>query len=162
MDMVVGALKGDWKGSKKLIDSLKEEERNRLLTSIISVRSRTALHVAACAGKWEFVEKLAGRMPKEALGLKDELGWTALHYAALGGDIKACKALVRADPQLTQITSNDDWTPLLAAARCALKVKEVVWFLVRNTTDEPPGHPFTGHLAGKLSYTLAAAGFHGT
>lgn len=148
--------KGDWKSAKRFI------ERDRsVLTKPISVLNRTALLVVACEGNWEFMEELVDAMNANDLGMVDELGCTALHYAAVGGSIKACKALVKKKPALTQTVSNRGWTPLLSAVHCAPKDKDVVYYLSSKTTNEPPGRPFTGPLAGMLAYALAAGGFHG-
>ncbi|XP_024044777.1 uncharacterized protein LOC18046337 [Citrus clementina] len=86
--------------------------------------------------------------------MTDDLGYTALHYAAVGGGLKACRALVRKNPDLTQTTSNDGWTPLLAAACCTPKDEETVWYLALHTTDAPRGCPFTGPLADILLYLI--------
>ncbi|KAL9451718.1 hypothetical protein AB3S75_013314 [Citrus x aurantiifolia] len=125
-----------------------------------AVLDRTALLVVACEGNWEFMEELVNVMDANDLGMVDELGCTALHYAAVGGSIKACKALVRKKRALTQTLSNRGWTPLLSAAHCAPNDKDIVYYLSSVTTNEPPGRPFTGALAGMLAYALAAGGFH--
>lgn len=74
-------------------------------------------------------------MDANDLGMVDELGCTALHYAAVGGRIKACRALVRKKRALTQTVSNRRWTPLLSAAHCAHKDKDIVHYLSSLTTD---------------------------
>ena len=71
------------------------------------------------------------------------------------------QALVRKKRALTQTVSNRGWTPLLSAAHCAPKDKDIVYYLSSVTTNEPPGSPFTGPLAGMLACALAAGGFHG-
>ncbi|KAJ0052583.1 hypothetical protein Pint_01669 [Pistacia integerrima] len=147
--------KGDWKNARNFIPS-----DGDLLTTPISVHSRIALHVAACEGYWEFLEELVKIMSEKDLEMSDALGCTALHYAAVGGSIRACKALVRRNRNLTQLTSNYGWTPVLSAAQCAPKDKDVVCYLSSVTTDDSPGHPFSGNLAGILAYSLAAGGFH--
>lgn len=100
------------------------------------------------------VDNLAECLRKDDLGMTDDLGYTALHYAAVGGGLKACRALVRKNPDLTQTTSNDGWTPLLAAACCTPKDEETVWYLALHTTDAPRGCPFTGPLADILLYLI--------
>lgn len=94
---------------------------------------------------------LVANLAEDDLGLTDDLGYTALQYAAVGGGLKACWALVRKNPDLTQTTSNDGWTPLLATACWTPKDEETVWYLALHTTDAPRGRPFTGPLAGKLA-----------
>lgn len=153
---IAAVFRGDWKSAKRFI----EQDRSVLIKPI-SVLNRTALLVVACEGNWEFMEELVNVMAANNLGMVDELGCTALHYAAVGGSIKACKALVRKKRALTQTVSNRGWTPLLSAAHCAPKDKDVVYYLSTVTTNEPPGCPFAGPLAGMLAYALAAGGFHG-
>lgn len=94
---------------------------------------------------------LVANLAEDDLGLTDDLGYTALQYAAVGGGLKASRALVRKNPDLTQTTSNDGWTPLLATACWTPKDEETVWYLALHTTDAPRGRPFTGPLAGKLA-----------
>ncbi|KAH9684936.1 hypothetical protein KPL70_013738 [Citrus sinensis] len=106
------------------------------------------------------MEELVNAMDANDLGMVDELGCTALHYAAVGGSIEACKALVRKKRALTQTVSNRGWTPPLSAAHCAPNDKDIVYYLSSVTTNEPPDRPFTGALAGMLAYALAAGGFH--
>ncbi|KAL9451707.1 hypothetical protein AB3S75_013308 [Citrus x aurantiifolia] len=138
----LSVFRGDWKSAKRFI----EKDRSVLIKPI-SVLNRTALLVVACEGNWEFMEELVNVMGANNLGMVDELGCTALHYAAVGGSIKACKALVRKKRALTQTVSNRGWTPLLSAAHCAPKDKDVVYYLSTVTTNEPPGCPFAGPLA---------------
>lgn len=66
-----------------------------MLKTPISIHSRLALHVVACEGHWDFMEDLVKLMPAEDLALPDALGCMGLHYAAVAGSVKACKALVR-------------------------------------------------------------------
>lgn len=121
---------------------------------------RTALHVAALGGQWRLVEKLVQHVPAHLLGELDLMGCTCLHYVAMGESIMAAKALVAKNPSLTQIIDFRGSTPLIysiTSTRC----KEMVWYLVLNTTDERPGCPFSGPSAGLLVALLTAAGLHG-
>ncbi|XP_048443421.1 uncharacterized protein LOC103950300 isoform X2 [Pyrus x bretschneideri] len=120
----------------------------------------TALHVAASEGHSEFVEKLVKRVPRDVLEMQDEMGFTPLHYAAIGGSLRSAKALLMENLKLAQCVDADGRTPLLLAATFASENKELVWYFLLVTTNEEPGHPFTGHCAANLVNMLIASGFH--
>ncbi|XP_027191427.1 uncharacterized protein [Cicer arietinum] len=147
-------LKGDWESTKAFIDN-----DPTALTTKISILGRTALHVAAVSAQWHLIEKLLQHMPANVLEELDFVGWTCLHYVAMGESINAAKALIAKNPSLTQIADSKGFTPLLHSVtynRC----KEMVWYLVLNTTDDRPGCPFSGPSASQLVTLLTAAGFH--
>lgn len=121
----------------------------------------TALHVAASEGHSEFVEKLVKRVPRDVLEMQDEMGFTPLHYAAIGGSLRSAKALLMENLKLAQCVDAEGRTPLLLAATFASENKELVWYFLLVTTNEEPGHPFTGHCAANLVNMLIASGFHG-
>lgn len=83
---IAAVFKGDWKSAERFI-----EKDPSVLTKPKSVLNRTALLAVACEGNWEFMEELVNVMDANDLGMVDELGCTALHYAAVGGSIKACR-----------------------------------------------------------------------
>ncbi|XP_061367597.1 uncharacterized protein LOC133310655, partial [Gastrolobium bilobum] len=148
----VAILKGDWESTKAFIDN-----DPSALTAKITIFSDTALHVAALGGQWQLVEKLVQLTPAHVLGELDLRGRTCLHYVAFGESTKTAKALVARNPSLTQLTDFEGFTPLFySSTRC----KEMVWYLVLNTTDETPGCPFSGPSAGDLVGRLTASGFH--
>ncbi|XP_024017265.1 ankyrin repeat-containing protein NPR4 [Morus notabilis] len=119
----------------------------------------TALHVAACEGHSDFVEKLAQLMPVEALEMVDEFGRTALHYAAFSGILKAAIAQVKKNPNLTSILDSQGWTPLLRACVFGFAInKDLIWYLFLVTKDDGPGRPFTGPCSPYLVETLAGSG----
>lgn len=89
------------------------------------------------------------------------MGFTALHYAAIGASLRSAKALLQENPKLAQSVDIKGRTPLLLAASFAAENKELVWYLLLVTTDEEPGHPFTGSWAANLMNVLIATGFHG-
>ncbi|XP_027341138.1 uncharacterized protein LOC113854380 [Abrus precatorius] len=150
----IAILKGDWKSTKAFLDN-----DPSALTAKVTTLGRTALHVAAVGAQWQLVEKLVQHMPLQVLSELDLMGCTCLHYVAMGESINAAKALVAKNPSLTQLTDLKGFTPLvysITSARC----KEMVWYLVSNTTDERPGCPFSGPSATQLVALLTAAGFH--
>ncbi|RWR75694.1 ankyrin repeat-containing protein [Cinnamomum micranthum f. kanehirae] len=154
--LYLAALSGNWESARKFF----ERDQNAM-TAKISISSMTALHVAVSNGQAEFVEKLIELMPSEALAIHDGWCYTPLHYAAMSGNIRIAKALVRKNRALLQITDLDGRTPLrTAAAFVAPEHKELVWFLAKETTDASPVCPFTGKWAGELIVLLTHGGFH--
>ena len=148
-------LKGDWESTKAFIDN-----DPSALTAKVTVYGRTALHVAAVEAQWYLVEKLVEHMHANMLTELDFMGCTCLHYVAMGKSVKAAKALVAKNPSVTQVTDFKGFIPLInsiTSTRC----KEMIWYLLMNTTDERPGCPFSGPSASKLVAFLTASGFHG-
>ncbi|XP_016651461.1 PREDICTED: ankyrin repeat-containing protein At5g02620-like isoform X4 [Prunus mume] len=148
------ASRGNWEEARKFLDTHPNSERARISNS-----SMTALHVAACEGHSEFVEKLVKRVPADVLDMLDGIGYTALHYAAIGGSLRSAKALLGKNPKLTQCLDSAGRTPLLLAATFASENKELVWYLLLVTKHEKPGLPSTGPLAANLVNVLIASGF---
>ncbi|MCH85937.1 ankyrin repeat family protein [Trifolium medium] len=153
--LCLAILKGDWKSTRDFLDI-----DPSALTAKVAVLGRTALHVAAVGAQWEFVIKLVQEMPEDMLTELDLMGRSCLHYVAMGRSINAAKALVTKNPCVTQVTDFKGFTPLIysiTSKRC----KEMVWYLVSNTTDERPSCPFSGPSASQLVALLTAAGYHG-
>lgn len=118
------------------------------------------MHVAAFGGQWKLLQKLIQHVPEHVLAELDLMGCTCLHYVAMTDSIGAAKTLVAKNPSLTQVTDFKGFTPLihsLTSTRC----KDMVWYLVLNTTDDSPASPFSGPTAAQLVTLLTAAGFHG-
>jgi hypothetical protein len=150
-------LKGDWKSTEAFLDN-----DPSALTAKVTVYGRTPLHVAAVGAQWKLVEKLAQhqQMPANVLAELDLMGCTCLHYVAMGESVNTAKALVAKNPSVTQVTDFKGFTPLINSIT-ATGCKEMVWYLVSNTTDETPSCPFSGPSASQLVALLTGAGFHG-
>ncbi|CAN6680755.1 unnamed protein product [Malus baccata var. baccata] len=155
LPLYCAASSGNWEEASKFLDNDPHAAKAR-----ISDLSMTALHVAASEGHSEFVEKLVKRVPRDVLGMQDEMGFTPLHYAAIGGSLRSAKALLMENLKLAQCVDAEGRTPLLLAATLASENKELVWYFLLVTTNEEPGHPFTGHWAANLVNMLIASGFH--
>ncbi|XP_038710607.1 uncharacterized protein LOC120005182 [Tripterygium wilfordii] len=153
--LYLAALKGDWETAREFF-----ERDPNALTANISVLSMTALHVAVCNGQAEFTEKLVELMPSDALEMYDAGFYTPLHYAAMSGNIRIAKALVRKNPALPQLTDLKGYTPLLTAICVAPEHKELLWYLTKVTKDDPPSSPFTGQWSGELITFLTHTGLH--
>jgi ankyrin repeat protein len=149
-------LKGDWESTKAFLD-----DNPSVLTAKITMNGQTALHVAALGAQWKVVEKLAQHMPANMVVELDLQGRTCLHYVAMVKSVDTAKALVAINSSVTQIADKHGSTPL----KCSIfhgVCKEMIWYLVLNTTDDGPACPFSSppyafHLVGLLT----AAGFHG-
>ncbi|KAK2441997.1 Ankyrin repeat family protein [Trifolium repens] len=144
-------LKGDWESTKAFFDN-----DPSALTAKITIFGGTALHAAALGSQWKLVEKLVQHMPANMVV---ELGFTCLHYVAYGESVDAAKALVAKNSSITQVTDSNGFTPLIYSITSTI-CKEMVWYLVLNTTDDRPACPFSGPSASQLVTLLTAAGFH--
>ncbi|PNX91237.1 ankyrin repeat-containing protein [Trifolium pratense] len=146
----IAILKGDWKSTKAFLDN-----DPSTLTAKITMLGETALHVAALGAQWKLVEKLVQLMPANMLTELDSKGFTCLHYVAVGKSVDTAKALVAKNSSVTQVTSLPGFTPLYLCIVAAIS-KEMVWYLVLNTT-EPACCPF--------NYmdvcAMVSVGFHG-
>ncbi|KAI3965210.1 hypothetical protein MKW92_042948 [Papaver armeniacum] len=160
MSLYKAARKGDWLLAKKLF----QDDPNSVTAKITNL-SEMAIHVAATAGRSEFVVELVKIMPLEALEFKETRnGETLLHLAAISGIVEAAKAIVKVNPQLTQRCNNSGWVPLLSAAShvstsSKKRQRKMVEYLYSVTRDEDPS-PFKGYLGATLLCTLIKAGFY--
>ncbi|XP_031371768.1 uncharacterized protein LOC116187251 isoform X2 [Punica granatum] len=152
-ELYKAAIAGDWNTAEKIFKSGPEAK-----TAVISTRQETALHVATSMGQARFVEKLVQLLSPKDLEMTDFKGYTALHIAAIYGSLDAVKTLLKKNKMLTQIVSTEGYTALHVAAY--YNSKDVMWHLTLNTTDDPPGRPFTGPKAGVLILHLVWSGFY--
>ena len=100
--------------SQAAIDKLLKD--NVKYVSACAGNGQTVLHLAARHGNAESVRWLLehGAQASDA----DSKGWTALHCAAVGGDVDVVDQLL--DQRLVDIdqATRDGWTPLWLAVRC--------------------------------------------
>lgn len=120
------ALKGDWEGAKQM-----EMMHPGALTTVISERSETALHIATRVKRASFVEKLVERLDEHELASKNKYGNTALCIAAASGAVAIAKLLVIKYKALPLIRGSGNATPVLIAAR--YKHKDMVSYLLSQT-----------------------------
>ncbi|KAJ4965726.1 hypothetical protein NE237_017575 [Protea cynaroides] len=144
------ALRGDWENVRRFLGSYPDA-----MTARITNSGRTVLHVAVAAGHTRFLEELVKSMPEEALALAGDL--TALGLAARTGNVKIAEILVSKNTNLTQIRDDEGWTPLHYAL--AYGHKEMVWYLLSVTRDEPPS-PFRSHSGAELLNYAIHAGLY--
>ncbi|KAF8036202.1 hypothetical protein BT93_C2031 [Corymbia citriodora subsp. variegata] len=151
------AIRGDWESAKRFFERDAASQ-----TAKITSRLETVLHVAALYAQDQFLENLVelSSPHPEALEMVDCDGRTALHNAVLCGRIRMVMALVRSNPKLTQFADDEGCVPLAISAQEASKHKNIAWFLVKNTTDDGPSHPFSSASTIRTVVDLTWAGHH--
>ncbi|XP_026451237.1 uncharacterized protein LOC113351473 [Papaver somniferum] len=88
-------------------------------------------------------------------------GDTALHTAAIAGNIQAAQVMVEKNPNFPQIRNRNGWIPLSSAAYCSsYKQKEMMEYLL-SVTKHNNRSPFYGRAGGELICTITRAGCHG-
>ncbi|BFG19579.1 hypothetical protein CerSpe_058530 [Prunus speciosa] len=122
----LAALSGDWDIARKFLQLKPQAVRAK-----ITKGSETALHIAAGAKRTTFVEELVKWMTSNDLELKNDVGNTALHFAAVSGIKKIAEVMVDKNPTLPQIRGIKDLTPLHMAT--LLGHREIVWYLYDKT-----------------------------
>ncbi|KAI3918341.1 hypothetical protein MKX01_041661, partial [Papaver californicum] len=152
------AKQGNWKQAEEIFKA----DPGAMMTEI-TIESETALHIAADHTKWEFVENLVGLVPPKALEQKDsKYGYTALHTAAMEGNTKVAKLMVKQNSLLTQIRDNYGRVPLHTAAKFVSEgQKEVLQYLYSVTRDDDPS-PFPGQRGASLLCDLIDSNFYVT
>ncbi|PIN24768.1 hypothetical protein CDL12_02492 [Handroanthus impetiginosus] len=149
------ALKGDWESARSFFDQDPDA-----VTAKITKASETALHIAVGTGKAKnFVEELLNLISTEALvNLRDQAGQTALHYAAIFGNVEAAKLLVSKDPVLTNTQSGSFLLPIHLAAGYANK--DMVSYLLTVTRDDMDPNPFADKSGVHLLNLVIRAEFY--
>ncbi|KAI3845125.1 hypothetical protein MKX03_019792 [Papaver bracteatum] len=150
-------IKGDLNKAKEFFQADAEA-----ITAGITKSSETALHVAIRSGHTDFVEELVWKMSAKDLEIKEmNNGDTALHTAAIAGNIQAARVMVEKNPNLPQIRNKNGWIPLSSAAYCSsYKQKEMMEYLL-SVTKHNNRSPFYGRAGGELICTITRAGRHG-
>ncbi|KAI3872954.1 hypothetical protein MKW92_025608 [Papaver armeniacum] len=129
------ARNSDWEVARTFL-----EKNPEAITKVIASDSRTVLHVAITDA--------------------NQIGYTALHYAAMFGFVKAAKVMVDRNLRLTQILSRNRIIPLHGALNSATAgQRETVEYLYSVTRHEHPS-PFSGHRGGTISRRMIDAGFY--
>ncbi|XP_059634704.1 uncharacterized protein LOC132277027 isoform X2 [Cornus florida] len=148
------ALRGDWEDARRFFDQDPDA-----VTAKITRTSETVLHIAVGTTKAiHFVEKLLELIPREAVtSLRNEMGDTALHYAATLGNVEAAKLLVAHNPDLTN-TWNGSLLPLHVAAGYAHR--EMVSYLLTVTRDDMEPNLFADESGAKLLNLVIVAEFY--
>ncbi|XP_074293718.1 uncharacterized protein LOC141620857 [Silene latifolia] len=101
------ALRGDWRTASQIHDLY-----HTCFTEKITKRGDTALHIAAVAGHVDFVSQLVTLMVRSnswhTLALTNNIGNTALCFAAASGTVAIAKVMVEANDNLPMIRNTKD------------------------------------------------------
>ena len=119
--LYLAALNGDWKSVKDMPNIQRK----------ITNKGETTLHIAAAAKKEEFVKNLVNRLSRENLTAENNVGNTALTYAAAAGNVKIAKVMLEKNPDLPNLGSGVK--PLFMAA--SLGHSQMVQFLYSQTKE---------------------------
>ncbi|CAI9780371.1 unnamed protein product [Fraxinus pennsylvanica] len=149
------ALQGDWESARKFFDQDPDA-----VTAKITKVSETALHVAVGTGRAiHFVKELLELIPTEALAtLRDQVGQTALHYAAISGNVKAAQILVSKNQDLPNVHSDTLVFPIHSAALYANK--DMISYLLTVTKDDKDPSPFADKSGVDLLNLVTLAEFY--
>ncbi|KAK3038015.1 hypothetical protein RJ639_029966 [Escallonia herrerae] len=148
------ALAGDWDTTSTIIE--KEPDAVR---AIVTGFKETALMVAVRAKKRNaFVKKLLEKMLLPDVALTEMTGSTALHIAAVVGNIEAARLLVEKDPKLPKVRDGYKTLPIHRAADYGRR--ELVRYLFTVTEDNPEQNPFEGESGGKFLRSLIWSGLY--
>lgn len=156
LPLLKAALKGNWDSCKSFFD-----KDPNAVTAKITRASETVLHIVVGTGKSIcFVENLLDLIPEKALvNLRDQVGQTALHYAAIFGNVEAAKLLVAKNPCLTNTWNASLLLPLHLAAGYAHK--EMVLYLLTVTRDDLKPYAFADESGVKLLNLVIVAQYYG-
>ncbi|XP_040991119.1 uncharacterized protein LOC121238346 isoform X2 [Juglans microcarpa x Juglans regia] len=102
---------GNWNATN---DFLKLHPNAKTAT-IENISGQTALHIAVAAEHEHIVEKLVEMMKEEDLAILDSGGNTALAYAAIKGNNRMVKCMVRKNNSLVSIGNNQQDIPVVIA-----------------------------------------------
>ncbi|RZC85805.1 hypothetical protein C5167_026474 [Papaver somniferum] len=155
-DLYNAAYEGDWRKARDFLKRFPEA-----VEKTITFDDETALHIAINNERWSFAQELVKLMTPEALEIKDSDNSTALHGAALYGNVKAAEAIVRKNPKLTQMRDDNDWIPLQTAIMyISAGQAETVKYLYSVTKHEHPS-PFSDGYGVELLCGAIEYGFYG-
>ena len=110
MDLYKSLQIGDWNAAKEFLD-----RHPPAISAKITVRDKTALHVAAEAGHVHIVEELVKQMSKENLEIKHFQGFTALVSASCSGNYRMAECMLEKNENLISIGDKDGYIPLFWA-----------------------------------------------
>ncbi|KAI3860406.1 hypothetical protein MKW98_011600 [Papaver atlanticum] len=155
-DLYEAAKQGNWKRAEEIFNV----NPGATMTDI-TIESETVLHIAADHTNWQFVENLVGLMPPKALEQKESrYGYTAVHTAAMEGNTKVVKLMLKKNQCLTKIRDNYGRIPLHTAVKfVSERQKEVVQYLYSATRYDNPT-PFTGPRGASLLCDLIDSNFY--
>ncbi|CAI0455715.1 unnamed protein product [Linum tenue] len=133
VELVKAIYNGDWEAAKAFFDLDPWS-----LTAKITEMHDTPLHVAISSSRSpEFIRRLVDLLPHASLGTaKLFTGFTALHFAAMVGNVEAAQILVHKSPELLQQRASSASSfdlPVTTAARYSQR--DAVTYLLSVTPD---------------------------
>lgn len=124
------ALRGDWDATREILEGDPEASEARVAPNL-----DTALHIAVGTGKAiPYLRNLVSQMRDESLEVKNATGKTALHVAALMGNLEAAKILVHRHPGLLYSPDRYGYFPVVKAAMSAHR--PTLQFFISHTKDD--------------------------
>ncbi|KDO40245.1 hypothetical protein CISIN_1g037778mg, partial [Citrus sinensis] len=131
------ALTGDWAVARGIYDVHEGEIR-----APISKRKDTALHIAAAAKQYGFVKELVQRMEPGDLAQENNVGYTALFFAAASGMVELAREIMTHNKAIA--TEQDDKRVLPIDLAASLGHEDMVVYLYGQTknslNDEDRSH----------------------
>ena len=110
MDLNKALQIGDWNAAKEFLD-----RHPNTISAKITVRDKTALHVATEAGHVHIVEELVKQMSEENLEIKDFEGFTPLARAAYNGNYRMAECMLGKNENLIRIATDKGDIPVVLA-----------------------------------------------
>ena len=141
----MAALNGDWKSVKDMPNIQRK----------ISNKGETTLHIAAAANQEDFVKNLVNGLSRESLTAENNVGNTALTYAAAAGNVKIATVMLEKNPDLPKLGSGEK--QLFMAA--SLGHSQMVQFLYSKTKEIVCG--WDENEQAKLFITCVEGGLYG-
>ncbi|KAK2995484.1 hypothetical protein RJ640_016840, partial [Escallonia rubra] len=156
LDYITIAEEGDGKSISRYVPLHKAALAVR---AKITADGETALVVAVQSKKRNaFVKKLLEKMLLPDVALTENNGATALHFAAMTGNIEAAKLLVKKDPKLPNV---EDFNKALPINRAAIfGRREMVLYLFTVTQEDGEQKPYEGESGGRLLHVLIRNGVY--
>ncbi|KAH6779149.1 hypothetical protein C2S52_010386 [Perilla frutescens var. hirtella] len=108
------ALRGDWDATEAIL-----EQDPELAEARVAPNLDTALHIAVGTGRAiPYLEKLVNYMAPDLLAMKNSYNRTALHMAAVTGNLAAARILVSRRRDLLYVMDTWGQLPVVNAAMC--------------------------------------------
>ena len=137
MDLNKALQNGNWNAAKEFLN-----RHPYAISAKITVRDRTALHVATQAGHVHIVEELVKQMSEENLEIKDFEGYTALARAAYNGNYRMAECMHGKNENLISIGNNNGTIPVvLALFNGHLKLARYLYLLTPLEILKPENGP---------------------
>ena len=128
-DLVKSLKIGDWNAAKEFLN-----RHPPAISAKITVRGKTALHVAAEAGHVHIVEELVKQMSEENLEIKDIDGYTALARATCNGNYRIAECMLGQNENLVSIPNHNGMLPV-SLALCTGHLKLARYLYLRTPLE---------------------------